>query len=461
MSWVFSRYTDFVDDGPSYLLLHNSFMGAVARLPRSVFDRVNKHIESSGDTESSDLTDSSFAELVTGGFIVRSTVDERERVEQVLELEREHRFGMIVMPHENCNFRCVYCYEKFLRGIMPRPIVEGLKKLVSAKSSEYAHVSVSWFGGEPLIAKDIVVELSDSFIHACELSGARYSSSMTTNGFFLTPDVFEALIQRRVNGFQITLDGPEEVHNETRKFAGGRKGTYRRILDNLIAMKATSYAFSVKIRVNFNSTSSRKIERWIVDEIGTSFAGDSRFGLDFHPIGKWGGPNDDALDTCRPQDITSIRTRLQGAVKCSGMSQHFLREKLSAHGNVCYAARKSSIIVGSDGTIYKCSKNFDDPRNKVGRLKADGGLEIDRELWTLWTELGDSDTTRCGKCSFFGSCQSRSCPLDTINHKKPLCPMPRAEYESLVRQAVTCTHATKVSGYADAVGVAAGAVSSV
>ncbi len=48
------------------------------------------------------------------------------------------------------------------------------------------------------------------------------------------------------------------------------------------------------MRVNFDPAFSfHSIEEWF-NEIAPLFAGDQRFELAFHPIGRWGGPNDDS-----------------------------------------------------------------------------------------------------------------------------------------------------------------------
>lgn len=39
-------------------------------------------------------------------------------------------FHLILLPTEQCNFRCVYCYENFKIGRMQRSIVEAVKKLL-------------------------------------------------------------------------------------------------------------------------------------------------------------------------------------------------------------------------------------------------------------------------------------------------------------------------------------------
>ena len=60
------------------------------------------------------------------------------------DLQREHilwdaltpkKLDLIIMPTEQCNFRCTYCYEDFKIGKMPRWVVNGIKALIDARGS--------------------------------------------------------------------------------------------------------------------------------------------------------------------------------------------------------------------------------------------------------------------------------------------------------------------------------------
>ncbi len=428
--WKVSCYTTVVEFDGGEILLHNSFMGAVAKIPAALSEKVQYHI--ANGINKMDREDVALNELCQGGFFVPCAVDERKLVEDVLAKERNFGFGLTILPHENCNFRCVYCYEKFERGKMETDVVAGLKQLVQDKASEVKNISVAWFGGEPLLAKEVIYELSDSFISSCRNKDIPYRSSITTNGYLLNEQVAEALLQREVRDFQITLDGPAHIHNQMRKLANGH-GTYEKIVANLTKMKQRSEAFQVRLRINFNETIFPMVEAWFKEEIAPRFAGDSRFELQFHPIGKWGGVNDAKLGTCDPEAAARFNRDMTTKTAKMGFSDRLTKESLKAHGNVCYAARENSIVVGADGTLYKCTVALTDERNKVGTLKSDGQIILNCERWEKWVGVDEKDTTWCQTCAFYPTCQSRKCPLAAMESGKPPCPMTKGEYEALVK----------------------------
>jgi len=388
------------------------------------------------DAPKGDVAESSarvLEELQSGGFLVPEDLDEKRLVPHALAQEREGHFSIIVLPHENCNFRCTYCYETFARDKIAPDVVAGLKAFVAKKVETILNQLKSWYGGEPLLARDAIDDLSESFIESCRRAGISYLGSITTNAYLLTPQVLASLLRREVRHFQITLDGPRSTHDQTRKLAGGG-GTFQRILDNLRHMRDSRERFSVRIRVNFTNETCRQMDTFFA-EVAPIFARDPRFSIAFHAVGGWGGPNDATLDLCDAESAEAARLAFIRTSLALGFGDEIVRERLLSHGNVCYAGKESSIVVGSDGTVYKCTVAFQDPRNHVGRLTKHGELLVDQARWDLWTKMIGKDDRKCGTCSFSPTCQSRACPLAAMDKKEPPCPMTTSEYVETVRLA--------------------------
>src|SRR5947209_19415198 len=76
------------------------------------------------------------------------------------------RLHLILLPTEQCNFRCTYCYEDFSIGRMNPETIQGVKRLIDRRLEGLGFLSVSWFGGEPLLACDIIEDISESIVRA-------------------------------------------------------------------------------------------------------------------------------------------------------------------------------------------------------------------------------------------------------------------------------------------------------
>jgi len=157
---------------------------------------------------------------------------------------------LILMPTEQCNFRCSYCYEDFAAGEMPRWVIDAVKALLANRIDNLELLSLEWFGGEPLLAWPIVEELQ-SFAYGLALRHpqVRWSGSMTTNGSLLTLPRFERLLELGIRKYQISFDGSREHHDATRLRLGGG-GSFATIWRNVLAMRAVPKDFSILLRLH-------------------------------------------------------------------------------------------------------------------------------------------------------------------------------------------------------------------
>jgi uncharacterized protein len=431
--WQFSHYSAVFPVANGELLLCNSFMGAVTRVLSGSSSIVLRAIDQGIEQDSpGDLV---LKMLCEHGYFVKIDLDEVGIATQILERETNRRgFSLIILPHENCNFRCVYCYEKFERGKMSIGVAQGLKRLVDENATTWGSLAVQWFGGEPLLARDVIRDLSDSFIATCKREGVSYNAGITTNGSLLNGDVARMLLDRHVRRFQITLDGPAEAHNARRHLVSG-KATYDDVLRNLRSLRDQPDEYVVRLRVNFDPESIELIEPWLA-EIAPIFAHDERFAISFHPIGRWGGPNDADLSVCNEDSARTAKTALFETATREGFAGQTFRDFLGSQGSTCYAGKDSSVVVGSDGRLYKCTVAFDDERNHVGWLSSDGRLEVDKERWDLWVKTDDLETGKCSRCWFHASCQSRTCPLVAMDQGEPPCPSTPTEMQERVELSV-------------------------
>jgi molybdenum cofactor biosynthesis enzyme MoaA len=89
---------------------------------------------------------------------------------------------LILLPTEKCNFRCTYCYEDFKLGRMSESTQLGIERFIAKRISELSYLSLSWFGGEPLVAKDIVLRIASYASRLSKEWGVGFGGGLTTNG---------------------------------------------------------------------------------------------------------------------------------------------------------------------------------------------------------------------------------------------------------------------------------------
>jgi uncharacterized protein len=299
---------------------------------------------------------------------------------------------LILLPTEHCNFRCAYCYEDFSIGRMTLEVRQGVKRLIDRRLDKLGRLSISWFGGEPLLATDIVEDISAHIVDTISRSpGVDYSGDMTTNGYLLEPPLATKLVNLGIRCFQISLDGPEGFHDSTRVRAGGRS-SFRQIWRNLVAIRDRHLDIKILLRIHLTPDNVDVMPEFVA-EIRDTFLNDRRFMVLFKAIEQMGGPNNDAISALSLADRTRIIPALHEIISDSSQSQPIYQG-----GDICYAARANSLMIRADGRVGKCTVALSDSANTIGQLLYDGTLRLDNSRLHQWLrgwENGDRAMLGC------------------------------------------------------------------
>lgn len=304
---------------------------------------------------------------------------------------------LVLMPTEQCNFRCVYCYEDFTAGQMSRQVVDSVKALMRRRVALLDVLSLEWFGGEPLLAWPIIKEIQG---YARDLlrehPDVRLFGSITTNGSLLSRQRFEPLLDLGVRSYQISLDGTSEGHDALRQRLGGG-GSFAAIWHNLLDMRQCPEEFRVLLRLHVTRDNQPDLDRLLV-LLAREFGGDRRFLVMFKAIRRFGGPNDAELPVIPSDQEDEILGRLVLRATELGLAE---QQDVSAQPGMlpgCYAAALGSYVVRSTGELAKCTVALAHPNNRVGVLQPDGTVDLDSVKMTGWLRgalNGDLKSLEC------------------------------------------------------------------
>lgn len=426
--WLPSRYTFRARATDGRLALWNSNSGAIAVFRADQASAVERLLDRKGfEDDEVGLT----KYLADRGFLVRRGTDEYA-VFQLAFGQAQHRSDVLdltLLASEDCNFRCIYCYEKFARGTMSPAVRQGVKAYVRSRLPQLRALKIGWFGGEPLYGFEAIEDLAPFFWQVAQEQALAFNSHMTTNGYLLTPEIAGQLLAWQVNQFQITLDGPPTCHDHSRPARDGEK-TFDTILSNLRALGARPEDFRVDLRVNFTPQNAQEIGEFL-DLIESEFRGDSRFRMRFRPVGRWGGDQDGSLEVCGLGEGEQLILEFERLARDKGLTLADGFKSVSHFGaQVCYAARPYHLIIGASGKLMKCTVALDqDDRNVVGQLSPDGRAEIDPARFAPWVAPAFEKDAQCQRCAVLPVCQGCSCPLPRIARGERSCVPTRTNWK--------------------------------
>lgn len=300
--------------------------------------------------------------------------------------------ALTILPTEQCCFRCDYCYEDFEIGKMPHDIEAGIINLLGKRAPSLSLLALSWFGGEPLMARDVIYRISEEAMRLSKIHDFQLGANMTTNAYLLDLATYEKLVDHHVTSFQITLDGEQEAHDNVRKRVDG-KGTFDKIMQNLLAIKSSQHQADIVLRLHYTPQNWKGVVR-LVGWLKENLLDDDRFSVMFRAVGKWGGENDEHLEVFEDaQDMASVekilvRELLGDIPEVSEPSRPY----------VCYASKANNLVIRANGGIAKCTVALSHQHNDVGKLNADGSLEIYQKnfkKWLIGFQTGDLKQLAC------------------------------------------------------------------
>lgn len=360
--------------------------------------------------------------LIDNGFLIPNDYDEDSEVEMLqMDYIYDNRLQLILHVTKDCNFRCKYCFIDFEHQKMEDLVQGQVITYIRKNINRYSGVYVSWFGGEPLMAMDIITEMSEKIIEICKKAKKPYVAGITTNGYLLTQKNIDKLIANKVYSYCITLDGLENSHDNQRVLSDGNP-TFAKILDNLKYIRdETKFRYlNVCIRTNFTQTILSEINEFL-EYYNTEFACDPRFSALFKLASDWGGERIESIrnELLEPRDYEKI----YDSVLLSNVKLNLNNiTSLYFGGLTCNAVRRNKYTVSADGKIAKCDTVCEE--TQIGYIDS-AGWHFNRSKEAQWLNAYKMHDSECNTCPFSCICFQGACPKKKlINQNSRSCPKP-------------------------------------
>lgn len=377
-------------------------------------------------------------ELIRVKIFVKSEIDEKRLVDYHCNdiVYSNDVLHISIIPSDACNFKCKYCYESSQTHFMSAEIVGGIKNYITKAAKKYRGIYISWYGGEPTLAADSVLDIMQHAKMECRKNAIPLYGQMTTNGYLLTTDLFKSLLSNHVMSYMITIDGTMETHNLQRPHKTDGD-SYSVILRNLkqIRDQIHNNNFRIGIRINITPQILPHLKEY-VDVISREFGYNNRFGIIWEWVKDWGGEQ-----ICHNYDLvmesyesTEYEQYLE-YINQTGLQIDRGQAHSQLGSEMCIASRKNGFTINFDGNVYKCAMALYDTSlndlNCIGYLRENGELVIDEYLNALWVGQGDLPE-ECGKCNHYPECMGLLCPLAMKIRKVFSCPRILSKEEGYV-----------------------------
>ena len=320
-----------------------------------------------------------------------------------MPISQSHDFFIQWHLTERCNLRCTHCYQSGagsaeLSYDEITSVIEEVGEMIDGWSDRYAidfSPSFNVTGGEPFLRTDL-------FDILAAIGSRGFGLYLLTNGTLITGEKAERLSALQVKGVQVSIEGPEEVHDTIRG-----TGSFRRSLSGVKAL------LDAGLTVTLNATLSGINADRFGDIIGLATSlGVQRLGFSrLVPSGRGRELIHRSLSGDAVRDLYEriFAARPDGLEIVTGdpvASQMSCSTDSSAvHPDIptggC-AAGISGLTLLADGTITPC-RRMPVP---IGNVRTDSL----REIWATSEVLGmlrdrSQYKGRCGSCSRWSTCR--------------------------------------------------------
>jgi len=405
-----SRYNHFQPWRDGSYLAFNARSGAVAMLDTShykTFEQLAHKLEAQWSGPMPSEEEELLKQLRYGSFVCDDDFSEMDW------LKFEHNkarydvdtIGLVIAPTMACNMACAYCYESNKRGRMSDETVQAVIDFVSQRAKSLKGLEVEWFGGEPLLAVDVIERLSRAFIDLSETHKFDYSSSIISNGYLLTAETVDRLVALKCSSIQITLDGPSHMHNRKRPLKNGQS-SFDAIIRNL------QYAvrkMGVSIRVNVDKSFSAATIRELISELKQADLQDKVW-VNFGMLEAATSVCSNIAENCYgAADFSKVEAEYFALL----LQEGFRIQKLPSPTSVfCMAQQVGCFLVDPDGDLYRCFNNVGDKAKASGHISS--AVDFRHPEFNRLFSFDPFDSAECRECSVLPLCMG-SCPARRQN----------------------------------------------
>ncbi|MFA7405123.1 MAG: geopeptide radical SAM maturase [Pelobacteraceae bacterium] len=396
-------------DQPGMNLVYSTTRSSVVLLPDDLLEAAR----------SGTLPDEERATLAGLGVLTHDRAVEQEQMRLIFATPRPNtQFRAIVVLNLDCNLACPYCYEaafrgkKYMSGETARLLVETLRR---DRIDRGQPVKLTFYGGEPLLSLDLIRAISQPLRDAARRQGVSFSFSLVTNGTLLNRVCAEELVALGLNGAKITIDGPAQLHNQSRPYVSGR-GSYEAIMRNVLDIYDI---VPLQLGGNYTRDNYRDFPL-LLDDLLTRGIDPGRVGtLLFAPV--------------VPKAGEQVVTDFNSDCACSYEpwlveAGVWLREETLKRGfpapkpklSVCMVELENELVINMEGSYYKCPAFIAYPELRIGSLAegiADYRESHNMDIWK---------TEECLSCPYlpicFGGCRQmtllRNGAIDAVDCRR-------------------------------------------
>lgn len=430
---IVSKYTFFVESR-NHFYIYNSLSNALLEIEKNDYDSLWSAKITGKQVQVENFETELQSALRINNIIVDNHRDELLIYKSLVHGIREQTnfMHLTIAPTTDCNFHCFYCFEKEKKPLyMKESVMDSIVKYISSIHS-LQNVKLTWFGGEPLMAKK---EIRNLYTKLSSIPNINIiSSNIITTGYYLDTETIELFREVNITDAQITLDGNEASHNKI-KIDNNCPNVFEKVINNVKLLTDKYPDFHITFRVNLtkhNANEYAELHKYLLTMFeGKNVGVSPAFVSDRSPKSK--GKTAEYL----------FNNDEAGNFIINLITQYGIPTVFSCYPDqqICECAVRDKMAISFDplGYAYKCWERIGEHKYAIGKLNQEGvltevnNIELARELYGA----DPLENKECCDCSYLPICHG-GCPIKRIQnefdgYENELCTLKKGKMDKFIK----------------------------
>lgn len=423
------------------VVIYNARTGVFSLLTNGLADKLM-----SGSVD--DICDDDLCRLEEYGAIHNGNETDLVMGPYIMQRTRRDTAHITIVPTLQCNFSCSYCFQsnyqtsKVMSEQVQTELINFISRLIDTGRRS---IVITWFGGEPLVAKDVVLDLSRRIQNiVLEKDASIDKMTMITNGTMLNEVVAQELSHAGLSAVQITFDSYVFSEGEKRGVVNS-DGTESVIMSNVLSAKKY---LDVNARINIaqeNMVDANKI----IDHLksnGIAVNGISRIHNNEHEHEF--ETNSDGLRLPLSISECSKCNKDQAPMRRHSFAQNeqdllldyddhdslkALVGRLKPKAHFCSASRNSMFTIDPAGDVSGCWHSAGSTSERLGTVYSSIEDIEASQISDIWKKYSPISYKSCKSCKVLPLCMGGcSHPRLFMDAKKPPCEPIKFQIQQIV-----------------------------
>ena len=403
MKYKASKYNAIIKQDEKEVIIFNTISGGICSFdPESYNDLINVN-------ESSQY----FSTMIDQGYLVPDTLDETQKLMNshfsYIYDKKPEKMQYTIALTMRCPLNCIYCFENHHSGpIMTLETAQKVKEFIFREiknNDNCKHLHITWFGGEPLLAPDIIEYLGEAFVSFCKEKNITFTAKIITNGVLFKPEIFDNFIEKGIiTSVQFTLDGNEET---TKKVKKSKDGMFDTMIEGI---KYSATKILTNVRLNVTKYNQEELLE-VVESILKDTEKDSQLHFYSAPLVDYNTDESVSSTVLNESKLNDFKSRLTELLNKYERYSFDTSQGVKIVSAFCGAMRLCNISIGPCGEFYKCE-------NLIGNEKYIMG-DVDTGIWhneAMYKLPLSKISEKCKNCLYLPVCWG-GCPVHANIYK--------------------------------------------